>query len=533
MDSAEENHSLRQRLRYLIRNQAHLEQRLGRVENSIIFRFLRWAGGILNIDRDANLPEEAEYAAWVRESQAYPQPARAVKSRISLILMVREHADLKQTIASINAQSHADWDLYICTRAPLEQAAGERMVIVESMGAALDRINSPFVGIAGAGAILEPDAVRAWLAVLERESVDAVYSDWDLISKEGRRHSPRFTPEFSPELLSSTPYWGCCFAAKTSAIRNTGCRDTFELSRCLDGSIARIPQILWHLPDALAPAPFSKQPAASNAGETASIVICSRNPKRLEVCLTSLAPTLNARHQVIVVAHSAGGDDSESKRVTERFGAIRVPYQGAFHFGRMNDRGASVARGTVLVLLNDDVRPIAPDWLERMVAQAVRPEIGVVGAMLLYPSGAIQHAGIVVGDMLLPAHAGRSQRESSFWPWLRMTREVTAITGACLATRRAVWDALGGFDARFPVNYNDVDLCLRAWKQGYRVLIETRATLIHEEAATRVPAVRAEESELFWELWSDVIGAPDRFFNPQLELRDEMIRLPRPWPPLR
>jgi GT2 family glycosyltransferase len=276
--------------------------------------------------------------------------------------------------------------------------------------------------------------------------------------------------------------------------------------------------------------PEPAEAVAANASSTASIIICSRNAKRLEACLASLAPTIDARHQVIVVAHETNGHDPELKRAAERHGAASIPYRGGFHFARMNELGASVAQGSVLVLMNDDVRPIATDWLETMLAQAARPEIGVVGAMLRYPSGAIQHAGIVIGDMLLPTHPGRSHRDSPYWPWLTMTREVSAVTGACLAVRRSVWNELGGFDKRFPVNYNDVDFCLRARRLGYRVLIETRAILIHEGASTRVPEVRASERELFWELWSDVLSAPDPYFNPQLEIRDETIRLPRAWP---
>lgn len=497
MDLAEENRRLRQRLRYLTRNQAHLEQRLDRVENSVLFRFLRWIGSrfakiLALFDRQSDRSDDPEYAAWVRETTVSDPRCRGddVNSRISLIS---------------------------ATSAP-------------------GPFETPFTGLVGGKAILEPDAIRAWLTALEN-GADVVYSDWDLIDKEGRRHSPRFTPEFSPELLAATPYWGCCFAARTQLIRKTGWSgaDPHDLSRRLanqGGSIVRVAQILWHLPDAHA-FPLEPAYAVSKTNETASIIICSRNAKRLDACLASLAPAVDARHQVIVVAHRVDGDDPELERVAERHGAVSVSYRGAFHFGRMNQLGASAARGSILLLLNDDVRPASHDWLESMLAQASRQEIGIVGAMLFYPSGAIQHAGIVVGDTLLPAHIGRSQRESLYWPWLRMTREVSAVTGACLAIRRSIWDELGGFDLRFPVNYNDVDLCLRAQKRGYRVLIETRATLIHQEAATRIPEVHADERELFWELWSDVLSAPDPFFNPQLEIRDEMICLPRPWPATR
>jgi GT2 family glycosyltransferase len=98
-----------------------------------------------------------------------------------------------------------------------------------------------------------------------------------------------------------------------------------------------------------------------------------------------------------------------------------------------------------------------------------------------------------------------------------------------MVTRRAVWDELGGLDPRFPVNYNDVDYCLRAAERGYRILIEAQAILTHEESRTRVPQVRPDETETFYERWYSVINAPDKFFNPQLSQEVDSIELPSPW----
>jgi GT2 family glycosyltransferase len=195
----------------------------------------------------------------------------------------------------------------------------------------------------------------------------------------------------------------------------------------------------------------------------------------------------------------------------------------------MNGLGVSESRGQVVCLLNDDVYPVTKDWLELIVVQAMRPEVGVVGALLLYPDGTIQHAGVAVGGWHTPAHVGRLLNESPYWPWLRITREVTAVTGACMATRRTVWDELDGLDPRFPVNYNDIDYCLRAAERGYQVLIEAQAVLTHEESRTRIPGVRQEESELFYERWNSVINAPDKYFNPQFGNDVDSIELPSPW----
>jgi GT2 family glycosyltransferase len=98
-----------------------------------------------------------------------------------------------------------------------------------------------------------------------------------------------------------------------------------------------------------------------------------------------------------------------------------------------------------------------------------------------------------------------------------------------MVLRRSVWDELDGMDPRFPVNYNDVDICLRAGQRGYRILLEAKAVLTHEESRTRIPQVRPEESELFYDRWQHLINAPDKFFNPQFGHDVDSIELPSPW----
>jgi len=250
------------------------------------------------------------------------------------------------------------------------------------------------------------------------------------------------------------------------------------------GSVRRILRMLWH--SKASPTIATTNHAHPASAARASIIICSRNPDRLARCLKSLRPTLDPRHEIIVVAHDIDVHAMEAAKI--------VRYRGAFHFGAMNQLGVEASTGDVLCFLNDDVFPVSPDWLERMLAQTARPDVGIVGALLLYPDKTIQHAGVVV-DRWHPAHIGRFQKESALWPWLRMTRDVSAVTGACLAIRRSTWNDLGGFDPQFPVNYNDIDLCLRAAARGYRILMEAQAVLTHEEARTRVAVVRPEEAQ--------------------------------------
>ncbi len=513
---------LQRRLRRISARQNNLERRLLRIENSIIFRFLRWLGPKLAafglpVPGGLQVDEADAYQVWVQETALYhvslavslAQPSLAEPERrptISVILDAGQSgaAALERALASLRAQTYQALELFVCD----DQ---------NPVSSVLPKIRGETILWTDSSVVLEPDALAAFAGAFGQNAaaIDtaAVYSDWDHIDPDGRRHSPRFTPEFSPELLRQTPYWGVCYLTAAGHSRE------MPWSEVARESVRRVPRMLWH---SQAPATMPSNASAGEAASSAraSIIICSRNPGRLARCLKALGPTLDPRHEIVVVAHNADLAVSDGVKV--------VRYDGAFHFGVMNARGVQESTGDVLCFLNDDVFPSTSDWLERMLAQAVRPEIGVVGALLLYPDGSIQHAGVVV-DRWHPAHIGRFQKESYFWRWLRLTRDVSAVTGACMAMRRSTWNELGGFDRRFPVNYNDIDLCLRAAARGYRVLIETRAVLVHEESRTRLAVVQPEEAERFHERWSPVTDRPDPYFNPQLGSEDETIALPAPW----
>lgn len=480
---------LQRQLRWVSYRQNNLERRLQRIESSLVFRFLRWLGPRMSalglpIPGISQIDEAAAYQSWIQESALLdPAPPGARQPLISVLT--------DSPNSSLRNQTYKAWEL----SSPAAKPRGEALLHITG------------------NVILEPDALASFAAAFDHSTV-AVYSDWDHIDPAGHhRHSPRFTPEYSPELALSTPYWGSCYLTAANHVHDT----PWPI-----GSVRRIARMLWHSQEAAAiPSNTHSYPASA---ARASIIICSRNPARLARCLKALRPTLDQRHEIIVVAHDVDLSAIEGAKI--------VRYHGAFHFGRMNAQGVQESAGEVLCFLNDDVFPVTPDWLERMLAQAARPEIGIVGALLLYPDKSIQHAGVVV-DRWHPAHIGRFQKESSLWPWLRLTRDVSAVTGACMAMQRSTWNELGGFDSRFPVNYNDIDLCLRAAARGYRILIESRAVLIHEEARTRLAVVRPEEAERFHARWAEVTDRPDRFFNPQLSTEEETIALPAPWTEVR
>lgn len=176
---------------------------------------------------------------------------------------------------------------------------------------------------------------------------------------------------------------------------------------------------------------------------------------------------------------------------------VRVlAFPGAFNWSAMNNAAVRAARGEVIVLLNNDVEVLEPGWLRHMVSLALRSDTGVVGARLLFPDGTVQHAGITLGPGCVADHVLHHAPGDApgYQGMLGVTRTVAAVTGACMAMRRAVFDAVGGFEAaHLGVACNDVDFCLRVRARGWRVVCTPLAELRHHEAMSRGPDATAAQ----------------------------------------
>ncbi|MGU3539525.1 glycosyltransferase [Methylobacterium sp. A54F] len=215
-------------------------------------------------------------------------------------------------------------------------------------------------------------------------------------------------------------------------------------------------------------------------------------------------------------------------RALEAEGQARViPCPGPFDFAAMNNRAAAAARGRLLGFINNDVEAFRPDWLARLCSEALRPEVGAVGARLLDGAGRIQHGGIVLGTGGLVTHAHRHfpGDAAGYLSGLRATRRVSAVTAACLLVERAKFLAVGGFDAaHFAVDFNDVDLCLRLDAAGHRTLFVPGAVLHHREAASRrwtreARARHLREVAAFKTRWGSLLAQDPHYqpgFDPNL-----------------
>ena len=244
--------------------------------------------------------------------------------------------------------------------------------------------------------------------------------------------------------------------------------------------------------------------------------------------------------EIVIVDNDSRDPDTlrylEELQAAGRARIVRYPHK--FNYSAINNLAAREARGEVLVLLNNDVEIIAPGWLEELVAQALRPGIGAVGAKLLYPNDTIQHSGVITGLYGIAGHIHRHlPRESpGHFGRAQVLQQMTVVTGACLAVRKSVYQKLGGLDEQnLAVAFNDVDFCLRCIEAGYKNLYTPFAELYHHESYSRgtenTPEKKARfsgEIEYMGKRWKHILAA-DPCYNPNLSLFSENFALA--WPP--
>jgi GT2 family glycosyltransferase len=415
---------------------------------------------------------------------------------------------------------------------------------------------------------LSPDALLEVVRVLQDGGdVDLIYSDEDKIDGQGQRVEPFFKPDWSPDLLLSMNYVCHLTVVRRALLEEVGgIRPGYEGSQDYDlllrvteraRRIVHVPQVLYHwrkIPGSAA-AEQNAKPYAFDAARRAltdavrrrgidasismpfpgtyhvayavpdpphvSIVIPTRDGvDLLRTCIESIQQkTTYSSYELLVV------DNGSSDPATlEYFAEVRekhrvLPYPRPFNWSAINNFAVPHARGSVLLFMNNDMEVISPGWLEALVAHVQRPEVGVVGAKLLYPDGRLQHAGVVLGLGGIAGHGFRllPGDARAYFHFPQVVRDVSAVTGACMMVRREVFDRLGGFDEQLRVAFNDIDFCLRASEAGHRIVYTPHAVLYHHESATRGPGHPPEEEAVMNRRWGQHL-AEDPFYSPHLSL---------------
>jgi GT2 family glycosyltransferase len=418
----------------------------------------------------------------------------------------------------------------------------------EFLNRSLMETNADGIALIDAGDQLAPHALFSVAdALFCHPERSAVYSDEDRIDLQGLRSGPHFKPDFDLDLLRSLPYVGGLLVVRRDTFVQLGGFDArwdgteeYDLAlRLAEISGAKgfghIADVLYHR---LTISGRSKRPIEAICGEMP--VIVQAHLDRLDVCgraepgaqphfcrvryqhsgpeplVSIIVPTKNQlallrrciegvlqktayqNYEIIIVDNSSTDADARDylRNIVDKFDAIgsrvrAVRHPGAFNFSAINNHAVrATARGEYICLLNNDTAPLDDGWLGEMMSLARRPEVGAVGAKLLYPDGHIQHGGVILGvGWGSPAeHPYNHEPENAFGYWgrLQVVQGFSAVTAACLVTRRAVYDEVGGLDAEaFAVAYNDVDYCLKVREAGYLVIWTPFARLLHEAGASQ------------------------------------------------
>lgn len=424
---------------------------------------------------------------------------------------------------------------------------------------------------------LVPNALAYICETLDRcPEADLIYSDEDKIDAKGKRFEPFFKPDWSPDLLLSENYICHLLVLRQDLAGKIGhfqsdCDGSQDYDLILRTTaqaqrIEHISKVLyhWRAGEASTAAFLENKEYALEAAQTALERYCQKNGisiepgsirgrwrvrypipdgtrisiiiasgGKVEVLRTNLESlfekTTYRDYEVVVIDNSRhNGIEKLVRDFQRQRQALRyIDWRNrAFNYSEINNAAARQCDSPVLLFLNDDTSVIAPDWLESMVELAVRPEVGAVGAKLVYPNGRIQHAGVVMGlyDNCGHAFKGLDGRVSHYFDFSDVIRNVSAVTGACLMTKAKVfWDA-GGFDeTEFAVAFNDIDLCLKIGSLGYRVLYTPHALLYHHEAFSKTSKdliPHPEEVAGMRSKWPEVIAA-DPYYSPNLTRNDE------------
>jgi GT2 family glycosyltransferase len=424
-----------------------------------------------------------------------------------------------------------------------------------------------FVWFVRNGDRLAARALSAVVAVLnERADTDVIYCDEDLALPDGSGAVPFFKPSWSPELLLSLNYLSYATVYRRSMLldmlKSNEPNNDLSPYDCIlwaaerTNKIVHIPNVLYHSRQSGEERPqggdgvflcsqcdkSSLERALRRKGvpgfveevglrqfriryrlsrsPLVSIIIPTKDRESfLSRCLSSIERRTSYSPYEIIVLDNGSVSQSACRHLAEvgrRWRVLSCP--GPFNFSLLNNQGGAQARGEYLLFLNDDTEVIATDWLTIMLEQGTRPGVGVVGAKLLYPDGRIQHGGVVLGVRGVAGHAFRHTANDGwgYHGFAHLTRNCSAVTAACMLVSRTVFEEVGGFDAGFPVEFNDVDLCLRIRKKGYRVVYAPDAMLYHHESATRRGTRCPADEARAVQVWGDLIRQGDPYYHPCL-----------------
>lgn len=458
----------------------------------------------------------------------------------------------------------------------------EALQISENTNAALEMATGDYIAFADHDDILAPNALfECVYALNEDTAIDVIYTDEDKIDMTGKEHfMPHFKPDFNLDMLHSVNYICHLFVVKREIYEKVGhlnhefdgAQDYDFVLRCVEMSsnIKHIAKILYHWrahKDSTAENPESKK-YAFEAGARAiqahydrvgikatveatphngiyrsrydlqeqpliSIVIPNKDHiEDLDLCITSIEEKSSYKNYEFIVVENNSTDKKTFeyyKELEQKCPRAKVVYwdKQGFNYPAINNYGVEQAKGEYILFLNNDTEIINEDCLAEMLGFCMRKDVGAVGAKLYFGDGTIQHAGVLIGLGGIAGHAflGFPGNSLGYFGRIQMAQNYSAVTAACLMVKKSVFEQVEGFDERYAVAFNDVDLCLKIVEAGYRIVYNPYAELKHYESKSRGYEDTEEkikrfnaEATLLRNRWMDFMIKGDPTYNPNLTL---------------
>ena len=473
------------------------------------------------------------------------------------LILIDDHSTEADTLRSLIELAASDSRIILA-----KDEKGRGISAASNRGLALAR--GDWVALLDHDDLLEPDALFQnvkWIQ--DHPDADVIYSDEDKLTERGF-DSPIFKPDWSPDYFLSCNYVCHFTLIRSELIKQVGgFRSKFDGAQDYDlflrvieqtNRIDHIPRVLYHWRRTLTSTADNVQckPKMLEAGRVAleahlerrqqpghvavdwrtylywvkrelteakkiSIIIPVRDcADVLARCLDSLtSKTSYAPYEIVVVANDSVSEDARA--CFSHFKHRLLYYSGPFNSSAINNFAVKQTNSPWLLFLNDHTEVFDGDWLTTMAEHVQRPEVGAVGPRLLYPDDTVQHAGIVVGvgGIAENAFRGLPAEAPGVCRQLQATRNYSAVTSACLLTRRDVFDEVGGFDESLPASFGDVDLCLKMRRAGYIIVYTPFAKLYYHRSAVRYQTAEPSEANLMRERWPEVLER-DPYYNPNL-----------------
>ncbi len=500
--------------------------------DSLVGRYQRYVPLSLGFDA---------YQEWfIRFGQSPELPLLNQK----ILIVIDGTGDLDATLKSLYRQNHINWIALV--RGRMTDLLYHDDVRVQSVAESQWRkvlqqqfINCDIISVIIAGDYLADNALTTGIHAFVEAAVQIVYSDTDMPDSQNGR-MPWFKPDFDIDLFLHTNALQDLFMTRTTFLQDFNVDELSDTSGWFASlmtilgepnreTVKHLPWVLSHRAEAKtikAQSTHAVKWLAKHSSQvqlyqnqtdytvtrmvwgmpeiqpSVTLIIPTRDRcELLRQCITSLKTTNYSNFDYIVV-----DNDSIENETLAYFDELKsegvqiVKHSGAFNFSAMNNRAVELASNELIALINNDIVVLNPNWLDEMVRELLRPNVGVVGAKLLWENDFVQHAGVLLGQHGLAGHIGNDwhTNDAGYFGLNQRVRGVSAVTAACLLCRKEDYLAVGGLNENdLPVNFNDVDFCLRLGATGKRILWTPHVYLRHLESASRGKDLLPEQQARF------------------------------------